>query len=70
MTTPARDLSAEQSTRLYFGSAVVPKVDTKTGKVTMGFAFYALGGFHRLYSCLLLRAACNRLMYNRRKGAA
>ncbi len=70
MTTPARDLSAEQRTRLYFGSAVVPKVDTKTGKVTMGFAFYALGGFHRLYSRLLLRAACNRLMSNCRKGAA
>lgn len=70
MTTPAGGRSAEQRTRLYFGSAVVPKVDTKNGEITMGFAFYALGGFHRLYSRLLLRAACNRLLANRRKGAA
>lgn len=70
MTTPSSGLPAEQRTCLYFGSAVVPKVDAKTGAFTMGFAFYVLGGFHRLYSCLLLRAACNRLMSNRRKGAA
>lgn len=70
MTTPAASRSAEHRTLLYFGSAVVPKVDARTGAATMGFAFYALGGFHRLYSRLLLGAACHRLLAKRRKGAA
>lgn len=50
------------STRLYFGSAVVPKIDAGIGQHSMGFAFYALGGFHRIYSRLLLAAACRRLL--------
>lgn len=49
-------------TRLYFGSAVVPKRKAAGGKQTMGVAFHALGGFHRLYSRLLLGAACRRLL--------
>jgi len=48
-------------TRLYFGSAVVPVVDARTGEARMGGAFSALLGFHRLYSRSLLRAAINRL---------
>jgi hypothetical protein len=55
-------------TRLYFGSAVVPNVDPVSGRKTMGFAFHALMGFHRLYSRALLSAACARLM--RTDGAA
>ncbi len=48
-------------TRLYFGSAVVPAVSRRTGRSRMGFAFRALLGFHKLYSRVLLRAACARL---------
>lgn len=62
MATPVADPVAGRYTRLYFGSAVVPHVENQTGKVTMGFAFHALVGIHRLYSRLLLRAACNRLL--------
>lgn len=49
------------ATRLYFGSAVVPIRDKATGQATMGFVFRALLGFHKLYSRVLLRAACARL---------
>lgn len=49
------------ATRLYFGSAVVPVVDRRTGEPRMGAVFHALLGFHRLYSHLLLRSAAARL---------
>jgi hypothetical protein len=49
-------------TRLYFGSAVVPRINRRTGKSSMGFAFVGLLGFHRIYSRLLLGAACSRVM--------
>jgi len=49
------------STRLYFGSAVVPHFDKRTGRRRMGFLFHALLGFHKMYSRALLRAACRRL---------
>jgi hypothetical protein len=48
-------------TRLYFGSAVVPVVDRKTGQAKMGGLFRALLGFHKLYSRILLRSAASRL---------
>lgn len=47
--------------RLYFGSAVVPVVDKRTGEARMGAVFHALLGFHRLYSHVLLRSAAVRL---------
>ena len=50
-------------TRLYFGSAVVPKARRgASGQPAMGFVFHALLGFHRLYSRLLLEAARARLV--------
>ena len=49
------------STRLMFGSAVVPKTDPRTGRKTMGSGFRALLGFHRVYSRVLLSAARSRL---------
>ncbi|MGH8443810.1 MAG: hypothetical protein ACREVL_01030 [Solimonas sp.] len=51
----------ENGTRLYFGSAVVPEHNRKTGRPQMGFIFRALLGFHQLYSVALLRAAVRRL---------
>ena len=47
-------------TRLYFGSAVVPAVNSSIGKQSMGFVFKALLGFHKIYSLALLRAAAAR----------
>lgn len=58
MTVSAAD---NQATRLYFGSAVVPTVDRRTGEARMGIVFRALLGFHVRYSRILLRAASNRL---------
>jgi len=52
------------TTRLYFGSAVVPKVDRVTGRASFGVAFHMLSGFHRIYSRALLRSACSRLMHS------
>jgi hypothetical protein len=48
-------------TRLYFGSAVVPILDQRSGKAKLGFTFEALLSFHKLYSRALLHAACSRL---------
>lgn len=53
---------ASQTTRLYFGSAVVPLQSRSTGQSSMGFAFKALLGFHKLYSRALLHAAHSKLV--------
>jgi hypothetical protein len=54
-------LAGSTSTRLYFGSAVVPKSVAPGGVASFGVAFHALSGFHRLYSKALLRAARSNL---------
>ena len=51
-------------TRLYFGSAVVPRRG-RSGPARMGRAFHLLLGFHKLYSRALLRAAKARLARSR-----
>lgn len=53
-----------QATRLFFGSAVVPVTNRHSGKTSMGLAFRALLGFHKLYSQILLRVAVSRLASN------
>lgn len=53
--------STAPGTRLYFGSAVVPALDKRTGEARMGLLFNALLGFHALYSRALLSAAHTRL---------
>jgi hypothetical protein len=64
MVAPSRrDGSA--TTRLYFGSAVVPVVHEASGRKRMGFVFRALLGFHKLYSRVLLRSALSRLSRER-----
>lgn len=50
------------TTRLYFGSAVVPKSLSTTGKASFGFAFHALSGFHHLYTKALMRSAQSQLL--------
>lgn len=54
--------AATPTTRLYFGSAVLPARSRHGGKAGMGVVFTALLGFHKLYSRLLLRAAQARLL--------
>jgi hypothetical protein len=48
-------------TRLYFGSAVVPARDRRSGALRLGTGFTALLGFHKVYSRVLLSAAGARL---------
>jgi hypothetical protein len=54
------------TTRLYFGSAVVPTVSRAAGTQSMGFLFRALLGFHKIYSRALLGSARARLARLRR----
>lgn len=56
------DVNGSPGTRLYFGSAVVPVRDRRTGQATMGWPFRALLGFHKLYSRVLMRAALSRIV--------
>jgi hypothetical protein len=58
---PAGEGGGGAGTRLYFGSAVLPVRDRRTGQPVMGRGFHALLGFHKLYSRVLLRAARARL---------
>jgi hypothetical protein len=63
MVGPVPDDSGHQYTRLYFGSAVVPRKGRGAHeRPSMGFGFHALLGIHRLYSRLLLTAARSRVM--------
>lgn len=57
-----RSASEQPRTRLYFGSAVVPQTNARTGKQRLGLLFGALMGFHKLYSRLLVRAARARVL--------
>lgn len=63
--SPAPGAGAAASTRLWFGSAVVPRPRQGSGRAPLGFAFHALLGFHKLYSRALLRAAVARLRRGR-----
>jgi hypothetical protein len=53
--------SGAPSTKLYFGSAVVPRRGGGSGQSAMSWQFRALLGFHKLYSRVLLSAASRRL---------
>lgn len=48
-------------TRLYFGSAVLPVINSRTGTSGMSAGFSALRGFHHRYSEVLLYSARLRL---------
>lgn len=55
------DIGGIEKTRLFFGSAVTPVRKANTGKLSLGFVFSMLLGFHKLYSVLLLRSAKSNL---------
>ena len=61
LMTDAGEQGKSAGTRLYFGSAVVPQRNAKTGQAKYGLAFHAMLGFHRLYSRALLLSAVSRL---------
>ena len=62
MCLPVAVPAQKMRTRLYFGSAVMPRL-SKSGGHEMGTAFHVLLGFHRLYSRLLLGSARRRLVH-------
>lgn len=49
-------------TRLYFGSVVIPSGVSKNGKPSFGILFHLLGGFHQIYSRVLLKSAIAHLL--------
>lgn len=53
---------AKGATDLYFGSAIKPRRNRKTGASEMGPGFRLLLGFHIWYSRALLRAAARTLL--------
>ncbi|HJV95743.1 MAG TPA: hypothetical protein VJ608_06885 [Albitalea sp.] len=57
----AAQADGHATTRLYFGSAVVPVLRAGSAKPSLGWAFRWLLGFHKLYSRALLSAARSRL---------
>jgi hypothetical protein len=54
-------LDEVMTTRLYFGSAVVPLRPDGQKDQAFGMAFHLLLGFHKLYARALLRAAARNL---------
>ena len=52
---------SETRTQLYFGSAISSSQNPKTGKLSLGFGYKALLGFHQIYSMLLLYSARSSL---------
>jgi hypothetical protein len=59
---------SRNGTQLYFGSAVVPKRNPKTGDLSIEFGYRALLGFHQIYSVLLLYSAKRRLQHRIRSS--
>lgn len=49
------------ATKLWFGSALIPRRRGPGGEPRFGWIFHALLGFHRRYSRALLKAAARRL---------
>lgn len=54
-------VDGDPRTSLYFGSAVVPVTNRKSGRRQLGLMVYLMLGFHKLYSRALLLAATARL---------
>jgi len=61
MVSPLHDDTGTRTT-LYFGSAVIPLRDRMSGRPSLGWAFGALAGFHKIYSVALLYFTKSLLM--------
>ncbi len=57
--------TSEETTRLYFGSALVPEA-SENGEIKLRFSTRALMGFHKLYSRIVLWSARKQLHKMRR----
>ncbi len=69
MVARTLDDAAVPRTRLYFGSAVVPRLNVASGRNEMGRVFRMLLGFHKMYSRALLGSARRRLIAGSRTNA-
>lgn len=61
MVAPLEAAASAPATRLYFGSALLPRVDRRSGEKRFGLLFRLLLGLHGSYSRALLRAAAAKL---------
>lgn len=61
MVRPSTNSEGQPETQLFFGSAVVPITDAKSGQRSMAAAFSSLVWLHKAYSKVLLSAARCRL---------
>lgn len=64
MTQPLSE-NGTSATRLFFGSAFMPRTDPATGQRLSGAGFGSLLWFHKFYSRVLLAAAASRLRLQR-----
>jgi hypothetical protein len=62
MVLCSESTSAPLLTRLFFGSAVIPKELAGSNSKGMGAAFHSLFWFHKLYSQVLLASALRKLI--------
>jgi hypothetical protein len=62
MTIPVNRANVSQ-TQLYFGSAIAPRHNSKTGQPSLELGFRALLGFHKMYSILLLYSAKSNIKH-------
>lgn len=58
----------ENGTRLYFGSAAVPRSKDKAGNPRPGWGFRVFHPFHAIYARALLRAAAKKVERQARRG--
>ena len=63
--TPVKTVNGDR-TQLYFGSAVVPIRNPKTGELALGSGYQILLGFHKVYSVLLLYSSGQRIQHRAR----
>lgn len=59
---------SRNGTQLYFGSAIVPKRNPKTGELALGFGYEVLLGCHKIYCALLLYSATLRIQHHIRNS--
>ena len=67
MVVPVKTVNGDR-TQLYFGSAVVPIRNPKTGRLALGSTYQILLGFHKVYSVLLLYSSGQRIQAPRKES--
>ena len=67
MVVPVKTVNGDR-TQLYFGSAVLPIRNAKTGGLAPGSTYQILLGFHKVYSILLLYSSGQRIRHRARNS--